>query len=95
MEYEWIRSMSVIKDNARKLKIGAFVLNFLVTSSVMLGNDPVRLKEFVNTGPETSMFDSTLRAKTYINAESLNSIAYQLTVSLVFEPYYGHCTPSI
>ncbi|KAG1445982.1 hypothetical protein G6F56_009725 [Rhizopus delemar] len=70
-EYGWIKFVSVIEDNVRKLKIGTLVSNLLVTSSVRLDSDSIKSKEFVNMGPETPMFAPTTTTKMYINVESL------------------------
>ncbi|KAI7895954.1 uncharacterized protein EV154DRAFT_399259, partial [Mucor mucedo] len=40
--YGWIKPVSVIEDNIRKLKIGTFVSNLLVTSSVRLDSDSIK-----------------------------------------------------
>ncbi|KAG2205957.1 hypothetical protein INT47_005275, partial [Mucor saturninus] len=46
--YGWIKPVSVIEDNVRKLKIGILVSNLLVTSSVRLDSDSIKSEEFVN-----------------------------------------------
>ncbi|KAG1079463.1 hypothetical protein G6F42_023754 [Rhizopus arrhizus] len=62
-EYGWIKFVSVIEDNVKKLKIGTLVSNLLVTSSVRLDSDSIKSKGFVNMGPETPMFAPTTTTK--------------------------------